>query len=154
MISNNYILVKKYASKLPDGEAFLRDVAAQQIRNVASDYQKTSVLNAIKNYRDWETRLANFQCMEIKIVTYSKHTTIRTLKTRHTKAIARLQRRAKANGDHPVFCRTCPRGRNDEEPSMAIAGRDDADQRPNQRLVARILFLLRKIARYGQPRRY
>ncbi|MGL5998834.1 MAG: hypothetical protein ACRC1I_20385, partial [Pseudomonas proteolytica] len=40
-----------YASKLPDGEAFLRDVAAQQIRNVASDYQKTSVLNAIKNYR-------------------------------------------------------------------------------------------------------
>ena len=40
-----------YASKLPDGEAFLRDVAAQQIRNIAKDYQKTSVLNAIKNYR-------------------------------------------------------------------------------------------------------
>ena len=92
--------------------------------------------------------------MEHKIVTYRQHTTIRTLKARHTKAIARLQRRAKANGDYPVFCRTCPRGRNDEKPPVAIAGRDDADQRPDQRLVARILFLLRKIARYGQSRRY
>ena len=32
-----------YASKLPDGEAFLRDVAAQQIRNVASDFQNKRV---------------------------------------------------------------------------------------------------------------
>ncbi|MEA4895130.1 MAG: hypothetical protein VB064_07690 [Oscillospiraceae bacterium] len=34
-----------------DADAFLRDVAATQIRNIAADYQKTSVLNAIKSYR-------------------------------------------------------------------------------------------------------
>ena len=84
--------------------------------------------------------------MEIKIVTYREHTTIRTIKARHAKAIARIQRRAQANGDYTVFCSTCPRRGNLEKPSMAIAGRDDADQRPDHRLVARILFLLRKIA--------
>ena len=34
-----------------DGEAFLRDVALSQIRSIASDYQKLSPLEAVKNYR-------------------------------------------------------------------------------------------------------
>lgn len=39
------------AKKLPDGEAFLRDVAASQVRGIAYDYAKPSVLEQIKTYR-------------------------------------------------------------------------------------------------------
>lgn len=39
------------AKKLPDGEAFLRDIAASQVRGIAYDYAKPSVLEQIKTYR-------------------------------------------------------------------------------------------------------
>ena len=39
------------AKKLPDGEAFLRDVAASQVRGIAYDYAKPSALEQIKAYR-------------------------------------------------------------------------------------------------------
>lgn len=39
------------AKKLPGGEAFLRDVAASQVRGIAYDYAKPSVLEQIKAYR-------------------------------------------------------------------------------------------------------
>ena len=39
------------AKKLPDGEAFLRDVAASQVRGIAYDYAKPSTLEQIKTYR-------------------------------------------------------------------------------------------------------
>lgn len=39
------------AKKLPDGEAFLRDVAASQVRGIAYDYAKPSTLEQIKAYR-------------------------------------------------------------------------------------------------------
>lgn len=39
------------AKKLPGGEAFLRDVAASQVRGIAYDYAKPSVLEQIKTYR-------------------------------------------------------------------------------------------------------
>ena len=39
------------AKKLPDGEAFLRDVAASQVRSIAYDYAKPSTLEQIKTYR-------------------------------------------------------------------------------------------------------
>ena len=39
------------AKKLPDGEAFLRDVAASQVRGIAYDYAKPSLLEQIKAYR-------------------------------------------------------------------------------------------------------
>ncbi len=39
------------AKKLPDGEAFLRDVAASQVRGIAYDYAKPSKLEQIKAYR-------------------------------------------------------------------------------------------------------
>lgn len=39
------------AKKLPDGEAFLRDVAASQVRSIAYDYAKPSTLEQIKAYR-------------------------------------------------------------------------------------------------------
>lgn len=39
------------AKKLPGGEAFLRDVAASQVRSIAYDYAKPSTLEQIKTYR-------------------------------------------------------------------------------------------------------
>lgn len=39
------------AKKLPGGEAFLRDVAASQVRGIAYDYAKPSTLEQIKTYR-------------------------------------------------------------------------------------------------------
>nr|DAI19639.1 MAG TPA: hypothetical protein [Caudoviricetes sp.] len=39
------------AKKLPGGEAFLRDVAASQVRGIAYDYAKPSTLEQIKAYR-------------------------------------------------------------------------------------------------------
>ena len=39
------------AKKLPGGEAFLRDVAASQVRGIAYDYAKPSALEQIKAYR-------------------------------------------------------------------------------------------------------
>lgn len=39
------------AKKLPGGEAFLRDVAASQVRGIAYDYAKPSILEQIKTYR-------------------------------------------------------------------------------------------------------
>lgn len=39
------------AKKLPGGEAFLRDVAASQVRGIAYDYAKPSTLEQIKVYR-------------------------------------------------------------------------------------------------------
>ena len=39
------------AKKLPDGEAFLRDIAASQVRGIAYDYAKPSTLEQIKTYR-------------------------------------------------------------------------------------------------------
>lgn len=39
------------AKKLPDGEAFLRDVAASQVRGIAYDYAKPSTLEQIKSFR-------------------------------------------------------------------------------------------------------
>ena len=39
------------AKKLPDGEAFLRDIAASQVRGIAYDYAKPSTLEQIKAYR-------------------------------------------------------------------------------------------------------
>lgn len=39
------------AKKLPDGEAFLRDIAASQVRGIAYDYAKPSILEQIKTYR-------------------------------------------------------------------------------------------------------
>lgn len=39
------------AKKLPDGEAFLRDIAASQVRGIAYDYAKPSALEQIKAYR-------------------------------------------------------------------------------------------------------
>lgn len=39
------------AKKLPGGEAFLRDIAASQVRGIAYDYAKPSVLEQIKTYR-------------------------------------------------------------------------------------------------------
>lgn len=39
------------AKKLPDGEAFLRNIAASQVRGIAYDYAKPSVLEQIKTYR-------------------------------------------------------------------------------------------------------
>lgn len=39
------------AKKLPGGEAFLRDVAASQVRSIAYDYAKPSTLEQIKAYR-------------------------------------------------------------------------------------------------------
>lgn len=39
------------AKKLPGGEAFLRDVAARQVRGIAYDYAKPSTLEQIKAYR-------------------------------------------------------------------------------------------------------
>ena len=39
------------AKKLPDGEAFLRDIAASQVRGIAYDYAKPSLLEQIKAYR-------------------------------------------------------------------------------------------------------
>lgn len=39
------------AKKLPDGEAFLRDIAASQVRGIAYDYAKPSRLEQIKTYR-------------------------------------------------------------------------------------------------------
>lgn len=39
------------AKKLPGGEAFLRDVAASQVRGIAYDYAKPSMLEQIKTYR-------------------------------------------------------------------------------------------------------
>lgn len=39
------------AKKLPDGEAFLRDIAASQVRGIAYDYAKPSTLEQIKSYR-------------------------------------------------------------------------------------------------------
>lgn len=39
------------AKKLPGGEAFLRDVAASQVRGIAYDYAKPSTLKQIKAYR-------------------------------------------------------------------------------------------------------
>lgn len=39
------------AKKLPDGEAFLRDIAASQVLGIAYDYAKPSVLEQIKTYR-------------------------------------------------------------------------------------------------------
>lgn len=39
------------AKKLPDGESFLRDIAASQVRGIAYDYAKPSVLEQIKTYR-------------------------------------------------------------------------------------------------------
>lgn len=39
------------AKKLPDGEAFLRDIAASQVRSIAYDYAKPSTLEQIKTYR-------------------------------------------------------------------------------------------------------
>lgn len=37
--------------KLPDGEAFLRDVATSQVRGIAYDYAKPSTIEQIKTYR-------------------------------------------------------------------------------------------------------
>lgn len=39
------------AKKLPGGEAFLRDIAASQVRGIAYDYAKPSTLEQIKAYR-------------------------------------------------------------------------------------------------------
>lgn len=39
------------AKKLPGGEAFLRDVAASQVRGIAYDYAKPSTLEQIKSFR-------------------------------------------------------------------------------------------------------
>lgn len=39
------------AKKLPGGEAFLRDIAASQVRGIAYDYAKPSTLEQIKTYR-------------------------------------------------------------------------------------------------------
>lgn len=39
------------AKKLPDGEAFLRDIAASQVRGIAYDYARPSTLEQIKAYR-------------------------------------------------------------------------------------------------------
>ncbi|MEF2644546.1 MAG: hypothetical protein U0N32_00305 [Oscillospiraceae bacterium] len=39
------------AKKLPDGEAFLRDIAASQVLGIAYDYAKPSTLEQIKTYR-------------------------------------------------------------------------------------------------------
>lgn len=39
------------AKKLPGGEAFLRDIAASQVRGIAYDYAKPSRLEQIKSYR-------------------------------------------------------------------------------------------------------
>lgn len=39
------------AKKLPDGEAFLRNIAASQVRGIAYDYAKPSTLEQIKAYR-------------------------------------------------------------------------------------------------------
>lgn len=39
------------AKKLPGGEAFLRDIAASQVRGIAYDYAKPSMLEQIKAYR-------------------------------------------------------------------------------------------------------
>lgn len=39
------------AKKLPDGEAFLRDIAVSQVRGIAYDYARPSTLEQIKAYR-------------------------------------------------------------------------------------------------------
>lgn len=41
----------EHAKKLPGGEAFLRDIAASQLRGIAYDYAKPSTLEQIKTYR-------------------------------------------------------------------------------------------------------
>ncbi len=43
--------MKYYAANFAGAEGVLRDVAAAQIRNIATDYGKLSVLEAIKSYR-------------------------------------------------------------------------------------------------------
>lgn len=49
--SKQMSLALEVASKYPDGETFLRDVLATQIRSVASDYARPSTLNQIKQIR-------------------------------------------------------------------------------------------------------
>ncbi len=54
-------------AKMPDGEAFLRDLASTQIRNIAGDYAKLSPLEAMKSLR--------YQNMLSKVSTFLRNIT-------------------------------------------------------------------------------